>query len=80
MEYVYILKLTDRKFYIGKTNSPLFKLKDFRDNCDWTKRYKPIKVIMLIQNSSVDKYTKLYMELYGINNYFLIIFIRKSVK
>ena len=38
---------------------------------EWTKKYKPIKIIKLIENCDEfdeDKYTKIYMNKFGINN------------
>ena len=73
MVFIYILKLEDNKYYIGKTDIPEFRL-DAHFNCmgsTWTKKYKPIKLLKLIPNCSdfgEDKYTKEYMSKKGINN------------
>ena len=73
MVFIYILKLESNKYYVGKTTNPKFRFNDhFNANGSaWTKKYKPIKVIELIPNCDnfdEDKYTKIYMEKYGINN------------
>ena len=73
MVFVYILKLESKKYYVGKTNIPKFRLNDHfnADGSAWTKKYKPIKVLFLYPNCDEydeDKYTKIYMSKYGINN------------
>ncbi len=73
MFYIYVLECENNKFYIGKSSNPSFRLeKHF--NCEgssWTKRYKPIKVIELIQSTDSldeDKITKKYMMKFSIQN------------
>ena len=73
MMYIYAIKLEKGKYYIGKTTNPQFRLKShFNSNgSSWTKKYKPIKILKLIPNCDnydEDKYTKKYMDIYGINN------------
>lgn len=73
MVYIYILKLENNKYYIGKTNNPINRLSQHTNNngSEWTKKYKPIKLIELIEdcdNFDEDKYTKIYMQKYGIDN------------
>jgi len=73
MVYIYALKLEQGKYYIGKTSSPKFRLEThFKSyGSAWTNKYKPIKVIELIPNCDdydEDKYTKMYMDKYGIDN------------
>ena len=73
MVYIYVLKLEQGKYYIGKTSSPKFRLEThFKSyGSAWTNKYKPIKVIELIPNCDdydEDKITKKYMDKYGINN------------
>jgi len=70
---IYILKLENNKFYIGKTDN-LEKRKEAHINgtaSSWTKKYKPLSVEKIIQNASPfdeDKYTIEYMCKYGIDN------------
>ena len=73
MVYIYALQLEQGKYYIGKTNNPQFRLENhFNSNSSaWTKLYKPIKVLELKSNCNdydEDKYTKIYMDKYGIPN------------
>ena len=70
---IYVLKLEQGKYYIGKTNNPQFRLKN---HCDgngsaWTQKYKPLKVIKIIPNCDAydeDKITRQYMDKYGVPN------------
>jgi hypothetical protein len=70
---IYILKLENNKFYIGKTDN-LEKRKEAHINgtaSSWTKKYKPLSVEKIISNASPfdeDKYTIEYMNKYGIDN------------
>lgn len=70
---IYILKLKDNKYYIGKTEDLTLSLKKhFNSNgIEWTKMYKPIELIQTIDNYDSfdeDKYTIKYMKKYGIEN------------
>jgi hypothetical protein len=73
MLYIYILKLQQGKYYVGKTKNAGFRL-DSHFNSEgsaWTKKYKPIKVEKLISNCDdydEDKYTRIYMDKYGVDN------------
>ena len=70
---IYILKLENNKYYVGKTDD-LEKRKEAHINgtaSSWTKKYKPISVEKIIPNASPfdeDKYTIEYMDKYGIDN------------
>jgi len=73
MVYIYVLKLEQGKYYIGKTNNPQFRLENHcnGNGSAWTQKYKPLKVIKLIPDCSdydEDKYTRQYMDKYGIAN------------
>lgn len=74
MIYIYVLELTNQKYYIGKTTEPEFRLSkhfDYGLGSAWTKKYQPVKLIELIENSDdfdEDKYTIKYMDKFGINN------------
>jgi hypothetical protein len=73
MVFIYILKLQGGKYYVGKTTNPSFRLdKHFNgDGSAWTRKYPPIKVVELISDCDdydEDKYTKIWMDKYGIDN------------
>jgi cellular nucleic acid-binding protein len=73
MVFIYIIQLEQGKYYIGKTNNPQFRLEShFNSNgSEWTKIYKPLRVIELKPNCDdydEDKITRQYMDKYGINN------------
>lgn len=72
MLFIYVLKLNNNKYYVGKTDNPKFRLEShFNTNhSEWTKKYKPIKYIELKKGDKYDedKFTIKYMNLYGIDN------------
>ena len=71
---IYILKLNNNKYYVGKTNRTVNDR--YQEHLDgngsiWTKKYKPQSIIKQIENSSPfdeDRYVKEYMAIYGIEN------------
>lgn len=70
---IYILKLENDKYYIGRTNDVNFQLEKHFNGGEslWTKKYRPISIIKFITNCSSfdeDKYTLEYMHNYGIKN------------
>ena len=73
MVYIYILKLINDKYYVGKSNNPSIRLEShFSSNGSvWTQKYKPLEVIEVIpdcDNYDEDKYTLKMMNKYGILN------------
>ena len=73
MVFIYILELENKKYYVGKTTNPNFRLEQHFNNSgsQWTKKYKPLKILELKPNCDdydEDKYTRMYMDKYGINN------------
>ena len=73
MVFIYILELENKKYYVGKTTNPDFRLEQHFNSSgsQWTKKYKPIKILELKPNCDdydEDKYTRMYMDAYGINN------------
>ena len=70
---IYILKLENYKYYVGKTNNVGDMYKNHSNGIVriWTKINKPISIIRTINNTSPldeDKYVKEYMIKYGIEN------------
>jgi hypothetical protein len=73
MVYIYVLKLQENKYYVGKTNNPSFRIENHLngDGSSWTTIYKPLKLVEMIPNCDdydEDKYTQKYMDKYGIDN------------
>lgn len=72
MIYIYALKLNNGKYYIGKTSNPYFRIEShfYSEGSEWTKIHKPVKLLELIKGDDYDedKYTKMYMDKYGIDN------------
>ena len=75
MVCIYVLKLEQGKYYIGKTDNPQFRLEThFNYNSSasaWTQKYKPLKVLKLLQNKDdydENKITLKYMDKYGTAN------------
>jgi len=72
MVYIYILKLNNGKYYVGKTSNPYFRIESHfhSEGSEWTKIHKPVKLLELIEGDDYDedKYTKIYMDKYGIDN------------
>jgi len=71
---IYVLSLEQGKYYIGKTYKTINER--YAEHCNgygsgWTKRYKVIGLVETHENCSdydEDKYTKMYMAKYGIDN------------
>jgi cellular nucleic acid-binding protein len=72
MVYIYTLLLTRGKYYVGKTLNPNFRIESHfnSEGSEWTKIYKPKKILEIIEGDDYDedKYTKIYMDKYGIDN------------
>ena len=73
MIYIYVLKLKNNKYYIGKTTNPDFRLNNHfnSEGSIWTKKYEPISICELRPNCT-DKdesiVTQEYMKKHGIDN------------
>jgi len=73
MVYIYILKLENGKYYVGKTTNPSFRIERHFNSTGsaWTSKYKPVSVETIIPDCDdydEDKHTKKYMAKYGIEN------------
>jgi len=73
MVYIYTLQLEEGKYYIGKTSNTDFRIEQHFQNggAIWTKKYKPLNVLEIIPDCDdydEDKYTRRYMDKYGIDN------------
>ena len=73
MVFIYSLKLQSGKYYIGKTESPNFRLEDHfvSSGSAWTNKYKPISIYQLIPDMNdhdEQRITQDYMNKYGIDN------------
>ena len=71
---LYVLRLEKDKYYVGVTEKKVeerFKEHEDGTGSAWTSMYKPIKIIKIVKNVDEydeDKYTKMYMDKYGIEN------------
>jgi hypothetical protein len=73
MVFIYVLELVNKKYYVGKTTNPEFRLDAHftTGGSAWTKKYKPSRLIELkpdCDDLDEDKMTILYMKKYGIDN------------
>lgn len=73
MVSIYILRLEQGKYYVGKTTNPDFRIESHfnSEGSAWTKLYKPIEVLEIIPDCDEydeNKYTQIYMSLFGIDN------------
>lgn len=71
--FIYVLACDNDKYYVGKTKDYKFR---FEQHCSnkgsvWTRLHKPIKILKIYPCRDCfdeDKYTKMYMAIYGIDN------------
>jgi len=73
MVNIYILKLVNNKYYVGKSNDveKRFEQHINGNGSSWTKLHKPLSIEKVIENANIfdeDNITKEYMSLYGIDN------------
>ena len=70
---VYVIQLFDDKYYIGRTNNLNRRLEEHKNGngSEWTKKYPFIKLIKAVDTKDLfieDKYVKMYMNKFGIDN------------
>jgi len=70
---IYILKLQEGKYYVGRSYNVPKRLNQHYngEGSVWTKKYKPICLYKVFLNKTKfdeDKYTMIYMSIYGIDN------------
>jgi predicted GIY-YIG superfamily endonuclease len=68
--YIYVLKLVEERYYVGRTGNILRRIKEHFTvgGALYTKKYKPLKVIEVEEETSRDDETKMtfkYVEKYG---------------
>ena len=73
MVAIYVLKLQNNKYYVGKTNNPKYRVDTHfsEGGSSWTKKYKPISILELkLNRPDTDEQiiTQEYMKNYGIDN------------
>lgn len=72
MVHIYILKLKQNKYFVGKTDNLNFTLNDFdKSKLSWTLKYEPIELYNFMPHCDEfdeDKFTLKYMALLGIDN------------
>jgi predicted GIY-YIG superfamily endonuclease len=71
--YIYVLRLVNDKYYVGKAVDPekRFEKHVNGEGARWTRRYKPLEMIETYPSDNPfdeDKTTKEYMAKYGIEN------------
>lgn len=71
---LYVLQLVSNKYYVGKTYKSIiyrFNIHKKGYGAEWTKLYKPLQILEQFESNDKfdeDKYTKKYMDKYGIDN------------
>lgn len=73
METLYVLKLEDDKYYIGKSNDVQKRFEQHKTGkgSSWTREYKPVKILETRPVTSIhdeNNVTKDFMKKYGIDN------------
>ena len=69
MTVIYILRYSDSKYYVGKSDTVVKRIDNhfYKNGSSWTKKYIPICVEKIIDNCDdydEDKWTLKYMKIY----------------
>lgn len=73
MVYVYVLRLENEKYYVGRTNNLEERIKEHVEGMgsEWTTLHKPLEVVETVElcdPTMEDVVTKKYVDLYGTAN------------
>ena len=73
MAKIYVLKLEQGKYYVGKTNDVDRRFFQHMQGqgSSWTQKFEPVRIIETKEDATVwdeDVYVKKYMQQYGIDN------------
>jgi len=71
MVSIYVLELTNNKYYVGSTAKITVDMNVVNYHIPWTQKYKPIRILNIIYDCDKydeDKYTRKYMDDYGLDN------------
>lgn len=72
MIFIYVLELEGGKYYVGKSETPADRIKEHIEGrgSAWTALHKPVKIEQMFGGDAFDedKYVKIYMSLFGIDN------------
>jgi len=73
MEQLYVLELTNKKYYVGKTSDIMRRYEEHKNGkgSAWTMKYKPLKMLLCRPLEGVhdeNNTTKDYMKKYGIEH------------
>ena len=73
MEQLYVLELTNKKYYVGKTTDIMRRYEEHKNGkgSQWTSKYKPLKMLLCRALEGVhdeNNTTKDYMKKYGIEH------------
>lgn len=71
MVSVYVLELMNNKYYVGSTAKITVNMDVVNYHIPWTQKYKPIRLLNIIYDCDKydeDKYTRKYMDDYGLDN------------
>lgn len=88
--FIYILKLSNGKYYVGKTDNINKRFSQHLNGvgAKWTEKYKPLDILVSFKSTSIwdeDNYTLEYMYKYGIENvrggrYVQIVLTKSDIK